>query len=205
MSNEDREAIAFVEAVQRAYPRLAHLLLHVKNERASAAVNPGAAAGQLKKQRRMGVRKGTADYFWAHTTEEPDGQRGLWLELKATGGSIKPEQVAFLRDMEEQGFSVAVAWGWSAALNAVHAYERQSIFGLVAYTPSGTGLLGDFTLTGTRRKRGQGIGTQVTGLEPNRQAAATAALSAVPRAAAGSRKRAVAGRVRAVPAKLEGI
>lgn len=181
MSKEDREAIAFVEAVQRAYPRLAHLLLHVKNERASAAVNPGAAAGQLKKQRRMGVRKGTADYFWAHGFLSRG--RGLWLELKATGGSVKPEQIQFLRDMAGQGYAVAVAWGSVGALKAIREYESDNMaeYGLQAFTEREHGPLEDFTLTGTRRKRGTGGQSKIQTVDMGPPAAATPAVPAVPR------------------------
>ncbi len=122
MKPEEQHAIAFVEAFRRQWPKLAGNLLHIANEGGNRGQHPGYHA----KRARMGVRKGTADYFLAETVwlgvgEDP-ACHGLWLELKAPSGVLKTEQIAFLTEMTIARYYAATAWGWVAAMRACYAY-----------------------------------------------------------------------------------
>lgn len=87
-----------------------------------------------------GVRKGVPDLSWPIRRFNPsfdlgtvingDHYSGLYLEMKkpkiVSGmkrGSLSREQVTFLNELREQGFAVAVAWGWQAAAWVVYEYE----------------------------------------------------------------------------------
>lgn len=75
-----------------------------------------------------GVKKGVPDLCWpVPRSNETDAlyERitycGLWIEMKVPGrektkdGGCSPEQVKWHRDLIDQGYTVAVAYGWQAA------------------------------------------------------------------------------------------
>lgn len=156
---EDQEAVAFVRWFRTAYPAHAGLLLHVKNETPKPGKDRGGAfCGLIAKQKSMGTRKGTADYFLAMPIRNVAGilRPGLWIELKREGGSLKPEQVAFLEEMEGQGYAAGAAWGWAAAAHLVVDYMRHRLAGdgVLGVPALGDPVqLSELTLTGKIRRR----------------------------------------------------
>lgn len=138
MTAEDRDAIAFVAAFGAQWPFWTANLLHIKNETPKPGKERGGAfAGLIQKQRRMGTRKGVSDYFLA----VPIGEfHGLFLELKAEGGTVKPEQVAFLEEMRERGYAAACAWTWTCAMTVASRYmdgklSRRGVLGCSPTAP----------------------------------------------------------------------
>jgi hypothetical protein len=118
MTREDSESIAMVEWFARQYPQFAPLLLHAANEGGVRGTD-GSHFAKLAKRKKMGVRPGVADYFLALPRL---GYHGLWLELKAPEGRIKPEQRVFLDAMAKQGYAACCAWGWQDAKTALLDY-----------------------------------------------------------------------------------
>ena len=150
-ASEDQEAAAFVAWFRTAYPSLAGCLIHVKNETPKPGKERGGAfAGLIAKQKRMGTLKGTPDYFLSIGTDE---MHGLFIEMKKEGGSVKPEQVAFLQGAAERGYGAVVAWGWSAAAHATARYLKGTLPPYVLGVPyDGEPVaLGVLTLTGKVR------------------------------------------------------
>ena len=181
MTAEDREAIAFVEAVRRQWPTL--LMIHIANEGGNRGQHPGYHA----KRARMGVVKGTPDYFVA---EPVAAYHGLFLELKARGGRLKPEQSSFCDEARLRSYVVAVAWGWQAALKALTAYlgGTSGLECVHAYLDDGYASrpMEDVTLTGgVRRGKTNKTSTRLSNTELSE--AARQSVPLVP--ATGSRNR----------------
>ena len=145
MRLEDSEAIAFVSWLETQFPAIAGDLLHVANEGGNRGAN---LAAYHTKRKRMGVRPGVSDYFLALPKLS---YHGLWLELKAPEGTIKPEQRAFLERRAALGYAACCCWGWlearKAALDYLQshwtadvavAYQGNRVRPLWAATNSGT-------------------------------------------------------------------
>jgi len=152
---EDGEAIAFVQGFEARWPHYAPFLIHIPNEGMVRSAN-GSHIGKVLKRRRMGVKAGTSDYFLAYPTSQ---HCGLWLELKRPGGTVRHDQLDFLRHMGKQGYMIAVAWGAIAAMAAVQAcieHRREpDPFGMPAcFLPDGRMYrFSEVTLTGSVRQR----------------------------------------------------
>ncbi len=58
--------------------------------------------------KRMGTRAGVSDIFIPRAV---DGYHGAWIELKTITGRATPAQIAFLEDMEKEGYHTAIAYG----------------------------------------------------------------------------------------------
>lgn len=91
-------------------------LVHVPN---GGARSPREGA-RLKAE---GVRAGYPDYV----LDVPRGtSAGLRLELKPPGGSPpRPHQLEHLQRLETRGYTVAIAYGWHEARNAIEDYLKQ--------------------------------------------------------------------------------
>ncbi len=96
------------------YPQLADDLHHFANERRCSVQH-----GRLLK--RMGVKKGVADFFLAIPT---NGYAGLWIELKVGKGKLSPEQIDFLGRKTERGYMAVPVWGFEAAIETIKAYLK---------------------------------------------------------------------------------
>lgn len=94
------------------YPELDDDFHHFANERKCSVIQ-----GALLK--RMGVKRGVADFFLAIPL---NGKAGLWVELKV--GKKKPtkEQQAFLERKAQRGYEAVCVWGTKAAREAISAY-----------------------------------------------------------------------------------
>lgn len=158
---EEREARDFFRLASISLGlRLSPYLIHHTNDRRVTPDGRGFATHKIKVA--MGWQKGVADYQLALPMH---GRPGLWLELKAAGGSIEEEQVAFLARQRAVGYACCVAWNASAAVAAVRCYmagQPSGIFDEVVGFPLRSwddaepvlwAPLGDLTKTGTVRKR----------------------------------------------------
>lgn len=151
MNAEDREAIALCDWFARAYSQYAGKLVHVANEYGTGS-RDGAYLGKLKKRARMGSVKGVADYFLAVPCP-PRSQCGLWLELKAPGGTLKADQRAFLVSVCDE-YGAGVGWSWSAAAAIIEDYLEAGLpLGRVMASngPDAVAPLERFTLAGKMR------------------------------------------------------
>ena len=107
------------------YPELADDLHHFANER-KCTVQEGRTL------KRMGVKKGVADFFLAHPI---DGYAGFWLELKTGKNKPTAEQQAFLERKMQKGYFCAVCWGFDAAKELIITYLRNYSKDSVNSTP----------------------------------------------------------------------
>lgn len=151
-ATENAEAAALCDWFARQYPQIAGLLLHFENEIGLAGANKGALLGALKRRKARGVQTGVADYFLAVPCP-PKSQCGLFLELKAPGGTLKRDQIAFLERVAPN-YGAVCAWGWEGASLAICEYlgarlPLGRVFGIFGAT---TAPLSAFTMTGTMRK-----------------------------------------------------
>jgi hypothetical protein len=150
---EDAECVALCEWFAIAYPQHARKLIHVSNEAGMEGRDKGAFLGAMKKRRRMGVVSGVADYFLSIPCP-PKSQCGLWLEVKAPGGPLKRDQIAFLESMAPC-YGAAVAWGWVGASYIIGSYLGTSMLPLgvvVGATEATMRPMEEFTLTGKIRR-----------------------------------------------------
>ncbi len=99
------------------FPELEPDLHHFANERKCTLME-----GRLLK--RMGVKKGVADFFLAF----PQNQyAGLWVELKVNGGKLSPEQKSFLARKHQRGYCAMPVWEEEAAKELILTYLRNYI------------------------------------------------------------------------------
>ncbi len=73
-------------------------------------------ATRMKKE---GARRGTWDL---QLTVARGGFHSLWIEMKATGGKLTPDQIAFGYHLTAQGFCVDVCWTLDAAVKRIVTY-----------------------------------------------------------------------------------
>ncbi len=96
------------------FPELADDFHHFANER-KCSYNEGR---NLKK---MGVKKGVADFFLAL----PCGlYHGLWIELKVGKGKLSIEQSEFLYRKNERGYLAIAVWGFDAVKEVILSYLK---------------------------------------------------------------------------------
>lgn len=96
------------------YPELDADFHHFANERRCTPQE-----GQMLK--RMGVKRGVADFFLALPR---NGKAGLWIELKVGTNKPSKEQQAFLDRKAQRGYETVCVWGTDAAREAIKAYLK---------------------------------------------------------------------------------
>lgn len=101
------------------FPELADDFHHFANERV-------CSVQQGRTLKRMGVKRGVADFFLALSDPE-DEFHGLWIELKVGKGKLSAEQENFLNRKTMRGYFAAVCWGWEAAKECILCYLRDYI------------------------------------------------------------------------------
>lgn len=115
---EDEEQIALFNwagLAAGAHPEL-RLLFHIPN----GGSRHKAEAGRF---RAMGVKSGVPDLCLPVARGR---WHGLFLELKRTkGGRVSPEQAAWIRELEAQGYCAVVSYGWEQARREIEEYLRQ--------------------------------------------------------------------------------
>lgn len=69
--------------------------------------------------KRMGVKRGVADFFLAIPL---NGKAGLWVELKVGKNKPTKEQQAFLDRKAQRGYEAVCVWGTDAAREVIKSY-----------------------------------------------------------------------------------
>lgn len=120
MQPEQIDHINIVNWFNYQFPELKDDLHHFANERKCSP-----QTGRLLK--RMGVKKGVADFFLALPL---NGKAGLWLELKVGKNKMTEEQVQFLQRKLDRGYECVCVWGFENAreffLNYLKDYKSIS-------------------------------------------------------------------------------
>lgn len=92
------------------------LLYHIPNGGARTKTEGGIFKA-------MGVKAGVPDLFLPVGKTGPDGLRyGLYIELKAPGGRLRPNQREWLEALRLQGYACAVCYGAEEAEQALEKY-----------------------------------------------------------------------------------
>ncbi len=99
------------------YPELDDDFHHFANERRCSS----REGGMLK---RMGVKKGVADFFLAIGH---NGKFGLWIELKVGKNKPSKEQRAFLDRKAQRGYEAVCVWGTQEARKVISEYLQDYI------------------------------------------------------------------------------
>lgn len=120
------ERIAHINTVnwfKYHYPDLEDDLHHFANERIFE--KKGGAeyyAGNLLK--RMGVKKGVADFFLAIPC---NGKAGLWIELKVDNNKLSQHQKDFLDRKASRGYAAVCVRGSEAARDVISDYLKDYV------------------------------------------------------------------------------
>lgn len=109
---EQAEHINVVNWFHYQFPELADDFHHFANER-KCSVQTGRTL------KRMGVKKGVADFFLALPQ---NGKAGLWLELKVGKNKPTKEQIAFLERKSARGYIALCVWGFESAKEFISTY-----------------------------------------------------------------------------------
>jgi hypothetical protein len=109
---EQIEHINIVNWFNYQFPELKDDLHHFANERV-------CSVQQGRTLKRMGVKRGVADFFLALPL---GGKSGLWLELKVGKNKPTKEQMDFLARKAARGYEALVVWGFDAAKAIILSY-----------------------------------------------------------------------------------
>ncbi|GKW24382.1 hypothetical protein PEC311524_19760 [Pectobacterium carotovorum subsp. carotovorum] len=94
--------------------KIGDYLLHIPNE---GKRGPKAA----RDAKRLGVRAGVPDLFLTL----PRGRyAGLWIEMKAKGGKLSPQQEVWLKRLEDAGYRAVCCFGFNQASSAISEYIK---------------------------------------------------------------------------------
>ena len=111
---EQAEHINVVNWFNYQFPELSDDFHHFANERKCSI-----QTGRILK--RMGVKKGVADFFLAIPS---NGYAGLWIELKVGKGKLTIDQSAFLFRKNERGYHAVAVWGYDTAIEVIKIYLK---------------------------------------------------------------------------------
>lgn len=114
---EQIEHINIVNWFNYNFPELADDLHHFANERR-------CSIQQGRTLKRMGVKRGVADFFLALPC---GGYHGLWIELKVGKGKLSSEQIKFLDRKTTRGYLAVPVWGFDAAKEIINTYLNAGI------------------------------------------------------------------------------
>lgn len=95
----------------RTDPRLQYLF-HIPNE------SVGGEGWRIR-SRQMGVKSGVPDLFYPVPLH---GYHGLFIEMKAKGGSLSAKQKRWLAALSKLGYKTAVCVGWESARDTLTEY-----------------------------------------------------------------------------------
>lgn len=109
---EQIDHINLINWFNHNFPELEADFHHFANERQCSIQQ-----GRILK--RMGVKKGVADFFLALPQ---NGKSGLWIELKVNNNKPSPEQVKFVNRKSERNYIAVFAWGFEAAKQIILCY-----------------------------------------------------------------------------------
>jgi hypothetical protein len=117
LKEEQIDHINIVNWFNHQFPELSDDFHHFANERR-------CSIQQGRTLKRMGVKRGVADFFLALPL---NGQAGLWLELKVGKNKPTKEQMEFLARKAMRGYEALVVWGFDAAREMILAYLENYI------------------------------------------------------------------------------
>ncbi len=122
------EQIAHINIVNwfnHNYPDYADDLHHFANER-KCTITEGRTL------KRMGVKKGVADFHLALATKN---YAGLWLELKVGSGKLSDEQRYFLARKSSRGYCALAVLGEESAKEIIKSYLNEYITNYIITIP----------------------------------------------------------------------
>ena len=96
----------------RVHPLLKRIVIHVPNE-GKRSVQYGHELNL------MGMRAGVYDLFIATARHN---YIGAWVELKSKNGKLRPEQMEFAKDMEEQNYFTKVCRSIEETIETINWY-----------------------------------------------------------------------------------
>lgn len=106
-SEEQKQLIQWT----RTDPRF-QFLFHIPNESVGGQ-------GWLIRNRQLGVKAGVPDLFYP----VPMGTyHGLFIEMKARNGRLRPEQKRWIQTLRQLGYKCVVAYGWEEARRELKLY-----------------------------------------------------------------------------------
>jgi len=111
---EQIEHINVINWFNYTFPELEGDMHHFANERK-------CSQQEGRTLKRMGVKKGVADFFLAYPA---DGYHGFWLELKVGKNKLTQEQQDFLSRKSSRGYLCASCWGLEDAKELILTYLR---------------------------------------------------------------------------------
>lgn len=123
MSESDNQA-AIVKWWRLKHPKLKRMLIPSQS---GVMIGGKSKFGIIAKQKREGWIAGVPDIFIAVPR---GGYHGLWLELKDSGktkSSLSKDQVQYLSDLGEQGYSAAWCAGSAQAIEIIEHYMSLNI------------------------------------------------------------------------------
>ena len=122
---EQIDHINTVNWFNHQYPELSDDFHHFANER-KCTVQQGRTL------KRMGVKRGVADFFLAIPL---NGKAGLWIELKVGKGKLSPEQIEFISRKNARGYLAVAVCGFEAAKEVLKTYMDSGLTNCFANTP----------------------------------------------------------------------
>ena len=114
LGKEQIDHINVVNWFNYQFPELSDDFHHFANERVCSIQQ-----GRILK--RMGVKKGVADFFLAVAAK---GCFGLWIELKVGKNKPTKEQVEFIGRKNSRGYKADVAYGFDEAKEIIMDYLK---------------------------------------------------------------------------------
>lgn len=102
----------------RTDPRF-QFLFHIPNESVGGQ-------GWLIRNRQLGVKAGVPDLFYPVPV---GGYHGLFIEMKARNGRLRPEQKRWIQTLETFGYRCVVAHGWEEARKELERYVQSGQIG----------------------------------------------------------------------------
>lgn len=114
LGKEQAEHINIVNWFNWEFPELEPDFHHFANER-KCSVQTGRTL------KRMGVKKGVADFFLAIPL---NGKAGLWIELKVGKNKPTKEQMDFAERKKWRHYEFAFVWGFEAAKEMILTYLK---------------------------------------------------------------------------------
>lgn len=110
---EQSQILYYCRAMSGKYPEL-ELMYHIPNEG-----KRGRAAAATQKQ--IGLKAGVPDLCLPVARK---GYHGLYIEVKAIDGRIRPSQQEWIDNLNEQGYKAVVCYGADAAIEVIADYIK---------------------------------------------------------------------------------
>lgn len=110
---EQSKILDYCNAMSGRYPELSRLY-HIPNEG-----KRGRAAAAM--QKRIGLKAGVPDLCLPVPRK---GYHGLYIEVKAIDGRIRPSQQEWIDNLNEQGYKAVVCYGADAAIEVIADYIK---------------------------------------------------------------------------------